>query len=307
MGRHVSRDRFLFRMKKADYCTDKMQAAVCDGDTIGHPCCAVHDCKVPLASHHHRFCPDHSSLNEICAVTTCELPIAAGFRTCADPAHRALEKRYFSRGEAFFQLRSKLKKAGVAVPSDSVPLAGDTGLEVDEEVSIEQDDDNCNAKAEEGNRRLKAYFGRHRTHNDQLWIRTCGIILSRATFYGSEAVSAFVVSFTYITHRSAPVNFRFDRNLLRLLSLPSSQHLNWRCMTLHVLSTSFYGQITTHTSKRQPCPSTSFTSAPSTRIRTPIVSSTATRPHFQNFMMRMGNGSSTRRSASRLMCGMEDI
>lgn len=180
-------------------CPDKLHAAVCDGITIGHPCCAVHDCKVPLASHHHRFCPEHSSLNTICAVQTCDHPRSPGQRTCNDPAHRKLERAYFSQGQAIFQLRSKLKKAGVAVPVDSVPLEEHaTGHgQGDDEVVIEEEQEECDTKSPEGNRKekqkLKAYFGRRRTHNDQLILRTCGIIISRATFYGSEAISSVAV------------------------------------------------------------------------------------------------------------------
>ncbi|KIK33578.1 hypothetical protein CY34DRAFT_110600 [Suillus luteus UH-Slu-Lm8-n1] len=42
----------------------KIQVAVCDGNTIGHPYFAVHDCKVPLMTNRHRFCPDHQDLNQ---------------------------------------------------------------------------------------------------------------------------------------------------------------------------------------------------------------------------------------------------
>jgi hypothetical protein len=111
----------------------------------------------------------------------------------------ALEKAYFKRGDALFQLRSRLKKAGVAVPSDSVPLGMDGD---DEEVMMASTTDSeglievfdCDGKPDTGNRQLRAYFGRRRTHNEQLIMRPCGVILSRATFFGSEAVSAVNVS-----------------------------------------------------------------------------------------------------------------
>lgn len=173
-----------------------MQPAVCDGDTIGHRSCRVHDCKVPLSTHNHRFCPVHDHLKTRCAVTNCISEVTPGFRTCEDVEHRALEKAYFQRGKALFQLRSRLKKAGIAVPPDSVPLEDDSHPDNDEEMVIESSPSgplevlDCAGKPEEGNRRLRAYFGGRRTHNEQLIMRPCGVILSRATFYGSEAVSA---------------------------------------------------------------------------------------------------------------------
>lgn len=170
-----------------------MQAAVCDGDTIGFTTCKVHDCKEKLASQNARFCPQHQYLKDKCAVTDCASPHALGFRTCDDTEHRALETAYFKRGKAIFQLRARLKKAGVAVPVDSVAL--EDGHADDDEVIIESGPTgpvelDCDSKPAGGNRRLRAYFGKRRTHNEQLIMRPCGVIVSRATFYGSEAVSA---------------------------------------------------------------------------------------------------------------------
>lgn len=164
--------------------TVKMHPAVCDGDTIGHPLCRVHDCKIPLSSHNHRFCPDHDHLNKKCAVTECLNGCAVGFHTCDEEEHRALEKAYFKKGKGIFQLRAQLKKAGVAVLVDSVPLE-----DIHESDSEDDEALGCNGKHEGGNRRLRAYFGRRRTHNEQLIMRPCGVILSRATFFGSEAIS----------------------------------------------------------------------------------------------------------------------
>jgi hypothetical protein len=175
----------------------KIQTAHCDGDTIGHRCCKVHDCKVPLASNRRHFCPDHQHMKLKCAVTDCEEPCPTGFQTCADRSHRALETAYFTRGKSLHKLRSRLKKVGVAVPVDSVPDGEDEYD--DDEVIIESGRDgpvqvDCEGKPEMGNRKLRAYFGSRRTHNEQLIMRSCGVILSRATLFGSEAVSAVNVS-----------------------------------------------------------------------------------------------------------------
>lgn len=167
--------------------------ANCDGDTIGHRCCKQHDCQTPLASHRQHFCPDHQHLALKCAVIDCEEDRLTGFRTCSDPEHRALETAYFSRGKAIFKLRSRLRKAGVAVSSDSV-ATGDADND-DDEVIIESGRNgpvqlDYDGKSDTGNRKLRAYFGARRTHNEQLIMRPCGVILSLATFFGSEAISA---------------------------------------------------------------------------------------------------------------------
>ena len=44
------------------------------------------------------------------------------------------------------------------------------------------------------NNNLKGRFSRRWTHNEQLFVRCCGVIISRATFYGSEGVSGVKVS-----------------------------------------------------------------------------------------------------------------
>ncbi|PPQ64861.1 hypothetical protein CVT26_002579 [Gymnopilus dilepis] len=156
--------------KDADGKEVKIQAAICDGNAIGHPCCAVHDCKDELVSHHARFCEPHSNLNQQCSVTDCLASVDSGFRTCSLPEHRALEAAYTEKGTSIFKLQQRLEKA----------MQGSNRT-----TSTE-----CEGKPEVGNRRLKAYFGRRRTHNEQIIMRPCGVILSRATFYGSEAVSS---------------------------------------------------------------------------------------------------------------------
>lgn len=54
-----------------------------------------------------------------------------------------------------------------------------------------------------GNRRkrLKGAFGRKWTHNEQLMVRPCGVVIGRATFYNAESVSAVKVSEILSRHR----------------------------------------------------------------------------------------------------------
>lgn len=117
-----------------------------------------------------------------------------GHRTCDDKEHCALENAYFQRSKALFQLCDKLKQSGVSVPSDSVAA----NISEDTEIEIE-----CEGKSEGGNRQLHAIFGCRRTHNEQLILCSCGIILSRTTLYGSEAVSAVYVSLSIMALATA--------------------------------------------------------------------------------------------------------
>jgi hypothetical protein len=114
--------------------------------------------------------------------------------TCDDPHHAALEKRHKQRGTAFFQLRGKLQRASVAQPVDS-DAAQPTAEEV-EETEIQEGEGglSCPSKPETGNRKIRALFGRRRTHNEQIMIRPCGVIVARQTFFGSETTPQTVVS-----------------------------------------------------------------------------------------------------------------
>ncbi|KAJ7670033.1 hypothetical protein DFH06DRAFT_1083660 [Mycena polygramma] len=209
-------DLCFFVFEAEDGTLMKIQTAHCDGDTIGHRCCKVHDCKVALSSNRQHFCAEHQHMTLKCAVTDCAEASASGFQTCNHPDHRALETAYFTRGKSLYKLRSRLKKAGVAVPSDSVPEEED---DWDDKVIIESGRDgpvevDCDGKPEGGNRRLRAYFGSRRTHNEQLIMRCCGVILSRATLFGSEAVSAVneFAKATFPSPESTPEFFVFDNN-----------------------------------------------------------------------------------------------
>lgn len=52
----------------------------------------------------------------------------------------------------------------------------------------------CEEKSPEGNRQLKVLLGRRHTHNEELCVASCGVVLGRATFFGSEAVNGVLVS-----------------------------------------------------------------------------------------------------------------
>ncbi|KAF8585112.1 hypothetical protein K439DRAFT_1616199 [Ramaria rubella] len=184
----------------------KLQGAASDGIMISHPCCAIHDCKIPLVNASWDvYCPAHLGYESKCAVTV--------------SSHWALEVAYHKKGSAFFQLHDRIPGVWVGSPEKSI-----TGGSRDGEYAmmVEAEDIaganpvvlECDEKAVQGNHKLHAQFRQWRTHNEQLIIRPCGVIVSRTTFFGSEAISSvreFVLA-TFPTLESMPKAFFYDMN-----------------------------------------------------------------------------------------------
>ncbi|KAJ7671983.1 hypothetical protein B0H14DRAFT_3537966 [Mycena olivaceomarginata] len=118
-----------------------------------------------------------------------------------------MEHLHFERGRAAFTLKDRLQKHRLAHPSSPADNSGleeeDNGEEwyelEGEEVRIHHeqtwgsigvnDSAPCEASKENDKRKFKALWGRYRTHNEQLLVRTCDVIVQRETFYTAEAVS----------------------------------------------------------------------------------------------------------------------
>ena len=65
--------------------------------------------------------------------------------------------------------------------------------------TLDDVDEPCPSKSANGNgKQVKARFGRRRTHNEQTLVCPCGVIFARATMFGAEAVSNFLVSLVFI-------------------------------------------------------------------------------------------------------------
>ena len=178
--------------------SDELRSVVVDGVTVGHPCCAEHDCHYSLKSSRDRYCSYHAHLSNRCVVVSCNTPAEDHFKTCSDPDHRALETKYNMAAKAMFQLRRRLERVNSSQTHDALAtgLDSDKGTEDIEGSGIGEDQDTevtmdfCDGKLATGNQRVRARFGRRRTHNDELCVASCGVILGRTTFYGSEAPSA---------------------------------------------------------------------------------------------------------------------
>lgn len=150
------------------------------------------------------FCPIHSFLEQVCAVSGCNNPsdVAQGFRTCALPAHRDPELDSKVQSKANFQLRSTLQSS---TPSNAAPTDDNDSPEL-LDVPLVPDFDKgsqayqpltSNTRSHPPGKSERVKFNalvRQRTHNEQLLVRPCGVILSRATFGGSEGVMSVKVS-----------------------------------------------------------------------------------------------------------------
>jgi CxC6 like cysteine cluster associated with KDZ transposases len=228
--------------------TGRIRSAVTDGITLGHPCCAgALNCKNPLLNNHAMYCDEHNYQMSICAVVTCQKPVTPGFKTCDEPDHCACKEYYKMMGKAMFQLKICLENTKITHPLSAMPsnvidpplCSGQTtgeqmeslivnegfGLEdepvlvskgngADVGISVESIDGEleCPSKPETGNRKVRARFGRKRTHNEELCVLSCGVIIGRATFYGSEGPNSVRVSPLSILFDHFSIQFNICRN-----------------------------------------------------------------------------------------------
>jgi hypothetical protein len=143
------------------------------------------------------FATTRKAQDAVCSVIDCLNPTESDgkrkLKTCLLPEHRKLEINNDLRNKAMFQLKHRLACLRVSQPvapitpttigsSELADAAGST-LHTDEEVIVDADGVLCDGKPENGNKSIRARFGRRRTHNEQLCVASCGIILGRATFY----------------------------------------------------------------------------------------------------------------------------
>jgi hypothetical protein len=171
----------------------KVSVVVIDGVTVGHPCCGIHNCHNPLAKNRHRFCPQHAPVhNLVCSVVGCDRRVQANKLTCDITEHQEVERIHHERGQACFQLKDRLLRAKVAHPNDAI--AEDQPLPT--LVDAENDEEDFNIQQQPGSsvtKKIRAQFGRRRTHNEQIIVAPCGMILARETFFGAEGVASVIV------------------------------------------------------------------------------------------------------------------
>ncbi|KAG2012844.1 hypothetical protein CC2G_009809 [Coprinopsis cinerea AmutBmut pab1-1] len=211
------------------------RVVVVDGVTVGRPCCGVHNCKNPLTSNKDRFCSSHQSHTRICCIVTCTASAVAGRRTCGDRAHQKVEDLYLERGTARFQLQQQLQRARVAHPESSEPDPAPRPFDAEplSEFVVEGANvTNISVAAAPGGdaplpppaspsepttstpKRVRAQFGRRRTHNEQVLVAPCGVIIGRETFYGAEGIGSVVelLKRIYRLEGTEPKHVFFDNN-----------------------------------------------------------------------------------------------
>lgn len=95
-----------------------------------------------------------------------------------------------------FQLRARLAKLRVKTVDLPEPDSLiDSGSEDEDEPQSEVEPPSSPPAASPAKAKVpKVQLSRRWTHNEQLFVRCCGIIIARATFYGSEAISGVKAS-----------------------------------------------------------------------------------------------------------------
>ena len=177
------------------------RAVVVDGVTIGHPCCAIHDCKEPLPNSKARYCLSHKDEANKCRVSDCHSRASDGFETCSNSECRKAEQFRKASGKAMFQLKNRVSAQQRLVAEHLKMVAeadlDDTDMVIEILESGEMRTEDCEGKADTGNMRKKIIYGRRHTHNEEFCVACCGVILGRATMYGSEAPNGVRVSYHY--------------------------------------------------------------------------------------------------------------
>ncbi|EMD32350.1 hypothetical protein CERSUDRAFT_58618 [Gelatoporia subvermispora B] len=212
-------------VKDPDGAMYQIDACVMDGVTLGHPRCNVSDCTNPLQSSRNRFCKTHQQQEYVCAIEGCISQAAISFRTCDDPSHHNIELRRREQGQAIFRLKARLARA----------TTGDTG----NDLGLASNHNNKSHSAS-GASRVKTSLSRKWTHNEQLMVRCCGVIVSRATFYNAESPSnaADFVAATFPSHlpRGRPSYLFYDNScsLLRHLRASADTRLSGIALVVDV-------------------------------------------------------------------------
>lgn len=178
---------------------DKIEASksvwvvVMDGLTIGYPQCGSHNCHIPLTTIRDRFCATHRELNKVCVIKDCNGEAVPGKMTCTNSEHQEIERLRDLRGQSRFQLQAKLKRARVSHLNDAIAKDVDQATlldEEDEEFDLPTDilhgttDGVSDPRggtpnpAAEAKKKIKGQFGQRRTHNGQILVAPCGMILA---------------------------------------------------------------------------------------------------------------------------------
>ena len=169
--------------------------------SVSHLCCGIANCKTPLKNNQHQFCPEHSHSNNICSIVNCLNPVILGRKSCALADHQCIENIHNQHGQSWFQLKERYEQSQLAHPNDAIGEQITSISEIindDHEQVFETTRDGpvpltANLAAQNLNPQIHAQFGHHRTHNEQLSVVPCGMIIAWETFYHAEALYSVIV------------------------------------------------------------------------------------------------------------------
>ncbi|KAK0443244.1 hypothetical protein EV421DRAFT_1903743 [Armillaria borealis] len=162
-----------------------VDAGTMDGVTMGHTCCSIED-----------ICRVLDRKNK-CFVAGCDLPPEKLNKSlaCATPAHRDREielRRHTQKGMKELIARYLRCPCSEAKAEEStMPTPGDAG-----EAAVTSRTAQVNAlfgvllHAPKAVNTVVGRLNRKWTHNEQLFVRPCGVIVSRCTFYNTESLTA---------------------------------------------------------------------------------------------------------------------
>ncbi|KAJ7199613.1 hypothetical protein GGX14DRAFT_372934 [Mycena pura] len=226
---HACHDCMKF-LKRADGSTYYIRGGTTDGVTLGHPCCSQTNCQQRLLSSKDRFCETHRHLATQCHVIGCTSSAEASFITCALVEHRVKEtEMQKARQPAFDDLNRRLQKGEVPqTPRRRGGRGRQTTSTLLSLISSEAFDDTDRSSSiwdesvKGTGRQIRLRTTRRWTHNEQLFVLSCGVIVSRATFYSHEGPASSIQDFLKITFPHPwllPTHIFFDKACLLLKHL----------------------------------------------------------------------------------------
>jgi hypothetical protein len=163
----------------------------------GHPA-PDGPCRRTLDTVRNRYCSFHQPFLEgICQAQPCVQPALPNKKTCGLQSHIDAANKFGARVNSNFQLHSILNRPGSRLNLDPTVHLEDGSGEIEDIESLQQADESDRAEesrrcGEEGATK-KPTLSRARTHNDQLAVAPCGVILARQTMFNSESPSAVKV------------------------------------------------------------------------------------------------------------------
>ena len=159
----------------------------------------MNKCQIRLASTKEKFCPDHQHLTSQCLIKGCERPTESGYITCSDSLHRAKEQERNEKSRsAYYDLSRRLNKDNTPrthVPrhKDNADSSAQNTTHLDDLPQLETAEPAQQAASTTKEKRLTLQTSRNWTHNEQLFVLSCGVIVARSTFFFSEGVASVKV------------------------------------------------------------------------------------------------------------------